>query len=233
MNPPSGATVEPELTVDGFAFRDSGVAHEELIRFGAALDGLLAADPGRGGVRNIAARAPSVIGPLIDRLKEVVRPEMGAEPFAVRSILFDKSATANWKVSWHQDVTVAVAARRDVPGFGPWSIKDRTWHVRPPADVLARMLTARLHLDPCGPDDGPLRVIPGSHRPGRLSDDELSAAVEPARVVTCTCALGGVLLMRPLLVHSSQSAAAPTRRRVLHVEFADAALPHGLEWAHV
>ena len=37
--------------------------------------------------------------------------------------------------------------------------------------------------------------------------------------------------MRPLLVHASSPATVPSRRRVVHLEFAAAELPSPLEWA--
>lgn len=36
--------------------------------------------------------------------------------------------------------------------------------------------------------------------------------------------------MRPLLLHASSPAASPGHRRVLHVEYAAAGLPGGLQW---
>jgi hypothetical protein len=41
---------------------------------------------------------------------------------------------------------------------------------------------------------------------------------------------GGVLLMRPLLLHASQKATRPARRRVIHLEYAACDLPSGLDW---
>ncbi|MBW8302999.1 MAG: phytanoyl-CoA dioxygenase family protein, partial [Brevundimonas sp.] len=87
----------------------------------------------------------------------------------VRAVMFDKSPAANWSVAWHQDRTVPVRERREVEGFGPWSLKDGVPHVAPPIDVLARMVTLRLHLDEVDADNAPLRVAIGSHRLGRVA----------------------------------------------------------------
>lgn len=73
--------------------------------------------------------------------------------------MFDKASDANWNLAWHQDVTIAVQRQMDVPGFGPWSVKDGIVHVQPPEEVLNAMVAIRVHLDPCGADNGPLRVI--------------------------------------------------------------------------
>ena len=107
-------------------------------------------------------------------VRAVVEPVLGPGAFAVRGILFDKTPAANWRVPWHQDLTIAVQTRRDVPGNGPWSVKAGVPHVQPPVVVLKRMLTVRLHLDACDAANGPLRVLPSSHREVCLSRDAIS-----------------------------------------------------------
>jgi ectoine hydroxylase-related dioxygenase (phytanoyl-CoA dioxygenase family) len=163
-------------------------------------------------------------------IRSLVEPVLGAGAFAVRGILFDKTPGANWKVTWHQDLTIAVQERRDAPGFGPWSEKAGIVHVQPPAQILQRMLTVRVHLDDCGLENGPVQVIPGSHAVGRLSAEEITAWRAQAQPIPCTSPRGGVLLMRPLILHASSPATTPAHRRVVHLEFAVDDLPHGLEW---
>jgi len=92
----------------------------------------------------------------------------------VRATLFDKTAGANWLVPWHQDLTVCVQSRLDVPGYGPWTRKAGVWHVQPPVSVLERMLSIRVHLDDCGESNGALRVLPGTHRLGRLNAAQIA-----------------------------------------------------------
>lgn len=147
----------------------------------------------------------------------------------VRAILFDKSPNANWDVPWHQDTTIAVQQRADVPGFGPWSVKAGIPHVQPPADVLERVATIRIHLDDCGPDNGPLLVVPASHLAGILRDPDPADC--DSRSVCCDVPAGGIVAMRPLLLHASRRSTAPSHRRVLHLEFASGPLPGGLQWA--
>jgi hypothetical protein len=166
-----------------------------------------------------------------DTVRSLIEPQLGPAARPVRGILFDKNPAANWKVAWHQDRSIAVRERRDIAGFGPWSVKEGVVHVQPPAEILARMLTLRLHLDDCDPDNGPLRVIPGSDREGILSDLDIVAAVRAGPVVDCCLPAGGVLLMRPLLLHASSAAKVPRHRRVIHVEFSADELPGGLTWA--
>jgi len=164
-------------------------------------------------------------------IRDLIEPLLGMSARVVRSLLFDKNPAANWKVPWHQDLTIAVKERRDVAGFGPWSTKAGVTHVQPPADVLGRMLTIRLHLDDCDADNGPLRVIPGSHALGAIDPAEIPDVRRRTSEVSCTVPAGGAVLMRPLLLHASSPAQRPGHRRVIHLEFsAGGDLPRGLEW---
>lgn len=148
----------------------------------------------------------------------------------MRAILFDKNPQANWKVPWHQDTTIAVRERVDEPGFGPWSVKAGVVHVQPPVHVLERMITLRIHLDDCDVDNGPLLVLPGSHAHGILSDEEIERWRAGTAPVACTGSRGSMVIMRPLLLHASSAAAAPRRRRILHLELAGDDLPGRLRW---
>jgi ectoine hydroxylase-related dioxygenase (phytanoyl-CoA dioxygenase family) len=112
-------------------------------------------------------------------------------------------------------------------------VKEGVVHVHPPVPVLERMIAARLSLDDCGHYDGALRVLPGTHRRGRLDAATIRRCARDIPAATCPAAAGDLLLMRPLLLHASSPAARPVRRRVLHVEFAREPLPPGLEWLPV
>jgi ectoine hydroxylase-related dioxygenase (phytanoyl-CoA dioxygenase family) len=186
--------------------------------------------------------APHAIRNLMEAVPEVARLArlpavrglagaiLGPDCFAVRGLFFDKTPQANWKVAWHQDLTIAVRERCEVTGFGPWSEKAGIPHVQPPADLLGRMIAIRLHLDSCGPDNGPLRVVPGSHAAGRIDGSEIAGwrALRGERVVTVD--RGGALVMRPLLLHASSPSTNPDHRRVIHLEFAAEGLPGDLKW---
>ncbi len=164
------------------------------------------------------------------RIIDLVRPHLPEEPIPVRAIYFDKTPDTNWLVTWHQDLTLALRARLEAPGFGPWSVKDGVPHVQPPIELLERMLTVRLHLDDADEDNGALQVLPASHRNGRLSATDIRAMRERCPEVICSVAAGDALLMRPLLLHASSRSRLPRHRRVLHIEFAAFALPDGLQW---
>ena len=171
-------------------------------------------------VRSLAAAEP---------VRRLVTSVLGSGCFAVRGILFEKTPDSNWKVQWHQDRTIAVRERRDVAEYGPWTMKAGVLHVQPPAQVMARMLAVRLHLDDSNEENGPLRVIPGSHKAGRISDEQIAVWREYPSVV-CSVPKGGAILIRPLLLHASSACSKPGHRRVIHLEFSADELPGELEW---
>jgi Phytanoyl-CoA dioxygenase (PhyH) len=172
-------------------------------------------------VKTLAESAP---------IRVLVENILGPVALAVRGLLFDKTPGANWKVTWHQDLTIAVKERREGPGYGPWSVKAGVQHVQPPASVLERMLTLRLNLDDCDESNGPLQVLPGSHRAGKLNATEIQDWRKRVSTVDCVGKRGSVLMMRPLLLHASSTAQKPGHRRVIHLEFASGELGGGLRW---
>jgi hypothetical protein len=188
----------------------------------------------RGGVRDAFRLLPGVRRLAVSEpMWALASTILGPHCAAVRAIVFDKTPNANWKVSWHQDLTIAVREQHEVADFGPWTTKAGIVHVQPPAAILEQMLTLRLHLDPCGADNGPVRVLPGSHRAGRLSGDEIDSWRSRVEARICTAERGDILAMRPLLLHASSPSVSPGHRRVIHVEYAGVELPDGLAWFEV
>ena len=227
-----------DLDRDGFAVVPGVLDEAEVDALAAAIDGAEVAGLRREGrlygMRDALRAVPEVgrasrSGPLLELARAVVGP--GA--FPVRALLFDKSPGANWGVAPHQDLTIAVQDRVETPGYGPWTVRAGIVHVRPPVDVLAAMVTIRVHLDDSGPDNGPLRIVPGSHLGGRLDDDATRGWLDRRGMVDCPVGRGGVLLMRPLVIHASSPANRPGRRRVVHVEYAAGPLAGGLQWAEI
>ncbi len=224
----SPVTDTSSLETDGFGVVPGVLGKREVRELEEALSAL---DEGACGVRRLLEdlepiRALARSGPI----RGLVEPLLGPSCFAVRGILFDKTPRSNWKVGWHQDLAIAVRERRDVEGFGPWSVKAEVPHTLAPASVLSRMLAVRVHLDDCDASNGAVRVLPGTHVSGRLSPTEIQAARDAVPERVCEVPSGGVLLMRPLLLHASSPATRPRRRRVIHLEFASGPLPAGLGW---
>jgi hypothetical protein len=151
----------------------------------------------------------------------------------VRAILFNKSPESNWSLTWHQDRTICVKERRDAPGFGPWAIKAGMQHVEPPFGLLERMVTLRVHLDDVPATNGPLLIAPGSHSLGRISVGEIDQIVRRCGTRACLAEAGDAWLYATPILHASDAPSNPASRRVLQVDYAAEALPHGLEWQGV
>jgi hypothetical protein len=148
----------------------------------------------------------------------------------VRAILFDKTSSTNWGLPWHQDRTIVVIRRVEVEGFGPWTVKSGLLHVAPPFDLLAGMVTLRVHLDPVPETNAPLLIAPGSHRLGQIPEGEVKSVVQRCGSVTCLADAGDVWLYATPILHCSEAARDPAHRRVLQVDFAAGDLPGGLTW---
>jgi len=178
----------------------------------------------RAGVRH-AMRLPAVTAIAQDaRLMEIARETLGRGAFPFRATLFDKSPTANWLVVWHQDTALPLQERREAPGWGPWSVKDGVIYAHAPESALGQVLALRVHLDDSTAENGPLRVLPGTHTLGVLTDEALHDLSTQIAAVDCVVPQGGVLAMRPLIVHASSKSQVENPRRVLHIEYATSAV---------
>lgn len=188
----------------------------------------------RAGLRH-AMQHPAVASLARDeRLMMIARAVLGdgAQPY--RATLFDKSPDSNWLVVWHQDTALPLQTRFERPGWGPWSVKDGVLYAHAPASALTQVVALRLHLDESRLDNGPLKVLPGTHKHGVLTDDEVGRFVAEMKPVMCLTKPGGVLAMRPLLIHASSKSQSQSPRRVLHIEYAGlAGLGSGIELAIV
>ncbi|HEX9998222.1 MAG TPA: phytanoyl-CoA dioxygenase family protein [Abditibacterium sp.] len=181
-------------------------------------------------IRNLLDSPPIQDLARSQAVRALVEPILGPDCFAVRGIFFDKVPGANWKVPYHQDLSIAVESKIETSGFGPWSEKAGVIHVQPPRETLENMLTVRLHLDNCSAQNGALRVLSGTHGGGKLSAPQIAAAREKQTEIVVEVGQGGALLMRPLLLHASSPTQSGAHRRVIHLEFAAADLPDSLRW---
>ncbi|WP_298736912.1 phytanoyl-CoA dioxygenase family protein [uncultured Chitinophaga sp.] len=164
-----------------------------------------------------------------EKLNDIVHSLFGTDYFVVKSIYFDKPAQSNWFVAWHQDLTISVDKKVPLQGFGPWTAKDEQFAVQPPLEILKNIFTIRIHLDDTDENNGALKVVPGSHLKGVYRPETIDWKKES--MLTCKVKKGGVMIMRPLLLHASDRAAGNKNRRVIHIEFANTALPRELQWA--
>ena len=190
-------------------------------------------NPPGDGEGNRPPQADGGGGPALESLlhpaHQIARHHLGAAARPVRAIFVDKSAGKNWSLGWHQDRTIAVAARRDVPGFGDWTVKQGIPHCVPPFDLLTRTLTLRVHLDEVDEANAPLLVSPGTHA-RRWSEPDIPAAIAAHGSFACLAAAGDAWAYATPILHASERARAPRRRRVLQLLYAAEDLPGGLAW---
>lgn len=188
-------------------------------------------DKGIYGVRSLLNLSPKVREfSESKQVRKIVEEILEKSAKVVRAIYFDKTPNANWKVPWHQDLTISVREKIDTTGFTAWSVKENIHHVQPPNSILERMLTLRFHLDDADESNGALKVLPKTHKFGRLSATEIQNLKSKQTVSLCKVKKGDCLLMKPLLVHSSSSGTIPKNRRIIHLEFSADDLPNGLNW---
>jgi ectoine hydroxylase-related dioxygenase (phytanoyl-CoA dioxygenase family) len=173
----------------------------------------------RAGARHLMS-SPVVARLAADpRMLRFAGEWLGGNAIAFRATLFDKSPAANWLVAWHQDTALPMAARHDKAGWGPWSEKHGILYAHAPAYALENVIALRLHLDDSHEDNGPLRVLPGTHENGLLSDAEAHGLSQRVSAATCCTDAGGIVAMRPLIVHASSKVSTTKPRRVIHIEY--------------
>ena len=229
---PAAAETSDALAYRGFVLLERAMAAYDRAKetFNSLFDseekdsksGSLRIDPGNGLVTTLL-RNPAVAA--------VVGAAVGASARPIRAIAFNKTGNANWFVPWHQDRTIAARRRDDRAPVSHWTVKQGVPHCEAPVALLSRMLTLRWHLDLVGPEDGALRVLPGSHIKGRLTTACLRDLAERTPAIELAVPAGTVVAMRPLLAHSSRRRTTEGQRRILHVELAAEDPPSPLHWA--
>jgi ectoine hydroxylase-related dioxygenase (phytanoyl-CoA dioxygenase family) len=216
---------------EGFGIVEAVYAESELRGVLEAMRGL-AISRSRAGIRHVMSQPAVCEIAHSERMLAFARSVTVKEAFPFRATLFDKSPNSNWLVAWHQDTALPLREKQEATGWGPWSVKDGVNYAHAPAHALEQVVALRLHLDNSNEDNGPLRVLPGTQNRGVLSDDEIHLLSEEVAPVECCIRVGGVVLMRPLVVHASSKAVSSVPRRVLHIEYAAcAAFEDGLELA--
>ncbi len=230
-----------QLETDGFALQPGVFTAKEISCAIAAWEDVLLLNPDEEailaseggppyGARNLLRLWPKVIElarqPI---LRNPLREALGGSAGVVRALFFDKPPGHSWALPWHKDYNIAVAEHGQIGIFTKPTTKAGVPHVMAPFSLLSTMLTARIHLDDVTAKNGPLRVIPGSHRYYQTGEDETR------ELATIHCQAGDVLLMRPLLTHSSghSQPEAGSHRRIIHLECATSnQLPDGYRWHH-
>ncbi len=211
--------ISNEATVQGFAIVKAVLAGTEVAELARILE-TSDLDRSRAGARHLMNH-PAVSAVAADpRMLAIAARFLGETAIPYKATLFDKSPARNWLVAWHQDTALPLCEPREIPDWGPWSTKARVTYALAPASALAQVVALRLHLDDSRPDNGPLRVLPGTHALGLLTESDIARLTTEISAVDCTVPAGGVIAMRPLIVHASSKADSDLPRRVLHIEYA-------------
>jgi ectoine hydroxylase-related dioxygenase (phytanoyl-CoA dioxygenase family) len=186
----------------------------------------------RTGIRNLEKKFRSIARVAADQsVLSIGRSLLGRPHRLVRALFFDKTPERNWFVAWHQDRTVTLDRRVEMAGWGSWTRKDGVHHAQPPRTVLDQMVTIRLALDKADEEGGCLKVIPGSHRLGILTQNEIDRAVAASTPRACVVEAGDAVVMHPLVLHSSRKSQRSSHRRVVHLEYSSYDLPSDVSWA--
>ena len=213
-------TIQERINEDGFAIVQNVLSEEELEVLTDKLKHSVL-HRSRAGMRHLM-RIPAVADMARgSALPGIAKEILSEAAFPFRATLFDKSAMANWLVAWHQDKALPLKKRREIVGWGPWPVKDGVQYAHAPASALEHVLALRVHLDDSTSENGPLRVLPGTHTLGVLTDEQMHALSEKVAEVECPVPRGGVLAMRPLIVHASSKSKNKAPRRVLHIEYSN------------
>lgn len=221
--------IQKELAENGYCMMRDAIPDATLIECRNEIEEIIKQNDFRGGFRRATEhskilKAATELPQIHSLLSALGYPDAKL----VRSIVFDKTPGANWKVAWHQDTKIAVQKKVDTPGYSGWSIKDNVIHVQPPASIMETMITLRIHLDDAAQEQGALRVVPKSHSLGFLDPESIKNL--SMNEMVCECAAGDILVMHPLILHASSPALKPLHRRVLHLEYATAQLDPPLQW---
>jgi len=181
-------------------------------------------------IRQVLKEIPEILQFIFsDNLKYLISNIIGNDYFIVKSIYFDKPENSNWYVAYHQDLTISVDKKAEIENFVNWTKKQNQFAVQPPISILENIVTLRIHLDETNLENGALKVIENSHSKGIYRPENINW--ENEKGVTCNVNKGGVMLMKPLLLHSSGRTTNSKKRRVIHIELSNIDLPKEINWA--
>ncbi|WP_276878177.1 phytanoyl-CoA dioxygenase family protein [Chryseobacterium joostei] len=229
-------TYKSHIQEYGFSIIDNVFSDDEVEKIIAVLNGI---DTSRENfrksedlfaIRQFLKEIPEIKDLIFnDNIQRIITEIFGEKYFVVKSIYFDKPETSNWYVAYHQDLTISVDKKLELSNFGPWTTKQNQFAVQPPLNILENIYTIRIHLDDTDENNGALKVVPKSHSKGIYRPETIDWKIESEKI--CNVEKGGVMLMKPLILHGSNRTTNGKKRRVIHIEFSDMELPEVLQWA--
>lgn len=225
-----------ELEQKGFSTINSVYGQEEIDSIIKLIDSQNSSSPtfrkseDLFAIRQFIKELPE-IKPLVfnEKLNSIIKSIAGEDYFIVKSIYFDKPEKSNWFVAYHQDLTISVDKKENIEGFGSWTSKHNQFAVQPPLEILENIFTIRIHLDETNENNGALKVVDQSHSKKIYRPETIDWAIEKESL--CNVEAGGIMLMKPLLLHGSNRTSNNKRRRVIHIEFSNKELPNGINWS--
>ncbi len=227
---------KPAITDTGFVVIDNVFTEQEVHQMIQVISTLDDSSPTFRktkdvfAIRQLLKEAPELRQLIFtENFQNLIGDLFGPDYFVTKSIYFDKPEGSNWFVAYHQDLTISVDQRANIGGFDFWTVKQGQFAVQPPLDVLQDNFTVRIHLDDTDEHNGALNVIPKSHNRGVYRPETIDWKKETE--VSCAVGRGGVMIMKPLLLHSSNRTTTNKQRRVIHIEFSNRELPKGLNWS--
>jgi ectoine hydroxylase-related dioxygenase (phytanoyl-CoA dioxygenase family) len=220
------------IEVDGFSIINEFIPELQVNEIHSALErrNVLDFDDAKASGFNLLRIIPAVEQLASSaRLLSIVRGELGDSTFPINALLLDKSLSQNWGLDWHQDLKIAVTNKIDVPDYDNWTKEYGINLCIPPLEILEKLLSVRIHLDPCTIQNGALLLIPKTHKSGILSNLDLKEIVR-REAICCEIDRGGIMCMKPLLLHKSPYSISQKKRRVIQINYSGSRLDHGLQW---
>jgi ectoine hydroxylase-related dioxygenase (phytanoyl-CoA dioxygenase family) len=221
---------------DGFTIIENIYTNDEIDELTLKIDSVDKTNPtfrksdDLFAIRQFLKEVPDISQVIFNNnLRTLIKELFALDYFVVKSIYFDKPEKSNWFVGWHQDLTISVNKREDIQGYGPWTIKQDQFAVQPPIKLLEENFTIRIHLDNTDENNGALKVISGSHLKAIYRPENIDWNVEAENI--CVVTAGGVMIMKPLLLHASNRTTNNNKRRVIHIEFSKSNLPEIINWS--
>lgn len=228
-----------QINNEGFAIIDGVYSENEIEKLTTLIENATANKTGNAtfrksedlfAIRQFHKEIPETLAYIFNQnLKNIIDTIFGKGYFITKSIYFDKPEKSNWFVAYHQDLTISVDKKIEAQNFENWTTKQNQFAVQPPVPILENNFTIRIHLDTTTKDNGALKAINKSHTKGIFRVENL--VIESKDETICKVNKGGIMIMKPLLFHSSNKTINNKRRRVIHIEFSNQKLPGEMEWS--
>jgi len=180
-------------------------------------------------IRKLIKRIPELKKYIFNKnITDLISGFSESNYFLTKAIYFDKPLNSNWFVGYHQDLSIYVDQKIESEFYKNWIVRKGLYGVQPPINILEDSITIRIHLDDTDIGNGALKVISKSHLKGIIRVEKEGLEIEKENI--CQVKSGGVMLMKPLLLHASIKTTNGKQRRVIHLEFCKHKLESPLNW---